>query len=102
MGGDGTLIMTIGFGFSAANFLTGGVFLVATSFDSSGSQKKDNSNSDFRCTDKVETFDGEAISFDSSASGIQKKDRSGMGFVHGVTGDEMIFVGDENQSDLTC
>ncbi len=102
MGGDGTLIMTIGFGFSAANFPTGGVFFVVTSFDSSGSQKKDNLNSDFRCTDKVETFDGEAISFDSSALGIQKKERSETDFVHGVIGDETTFLGGAIQRVTTC
>ncbi len=38
-------------------------------------------------------LDGEATLFDSSALGFQKKDRSVMGFVHGVTGDEMSFIG---------
>ncbi len=55
---------------------------MVTSLTSSGSQKKENSESDFRCIDArdVVTFDGEATSFMSSASGFQKKDRSEMDF----------------------
>ncbi len=87
--------MMIGFGFSAENFLTLGALFVATSFVSSGSQKKENSDSSFRSGDvgEVVTFDGDAISFVSSASGFQKKDRSVMDFVCRDTGDEMNFVG---------
>ncbi len=61
-----------------------------------GSQKKEYSDgSDFGCGDvrDVVTFDGEAISFDSSASEFQKKDRSERSFVRGVTGDKMSFIG---------
>ncbi len=92
----------IGFGISAVNFSTRGSFFVVTSLVFSGSQKKDNSG--FRCrdADEIETFNGEAISFLSSASGIQKKDRSETDFVHGVTGAETTFVGDANQINLTC
>ncbi len=94
----------IGCSFSAGIFATLGVLFVAASVASSGSQKKDNSDFGFGCgdADEVETFDGEAFSFMSSVSGILMKDRSEMGFVRGVTGDETIFVGDENQSDFTC
>ncbi len=94
MGGEGTLHATIGIGTGAVNFATSGTFFVAISLASSGSQRKESSESDFRCGDavEVETFDGEAISFDSSASGIQKKERSKTDFVRGVTGDEMSFI----------
>ncbi len=75
------------------------MFIVA-----SGSQKKEYSDSSFRCDDArdVVTFDEEAISFVFSTSGFQKKDRSETGFVHGDTGDEMSFVGGVIQRDLTC
>ncbi len=103
IGGIGTLIMMIGFGFSVVNFSTGALF-VATSLVSLGSQKKDNSDSGFRCrdADEVETFDGEAFSFESSASGFQKKESSEMGFVRGVTGEETTFLGGAIQSFTTC
>ncbi len=83
----------IGFVFSVVNFSMSGELFESISLVSLDSQKKDNSNSDFRCrdADEVVTFDGEAISFNSSASGIQKKDRS-----------ETDFVGDANQRNLTC
>ncbi len=79
-------------------------FLVATSFVSSGIQKKVSSGSVFESgeVDDVVTFIGEAMSYVSSVSGFQKKERSVMGFVCGITGDETIFVGDENHSDFTC
>ncbi len=99
--GEGTLHMMIGFGFSVVNFAISGAFFVAISFTSLDSQKKVNSEIDFGCRDAV-ILDGEVTLFMSSASGFQKKDRSVMGFRHGVTGNEMIFVEDENQSDLTC
>ncbi len=100
----GTLQMMIGFGFSEVNFSTGGVFFMANSFISSGSQKKDTSDSGFRGrdADEVETFDGEAFSFVSSASGFQKNDRSEMSFVCGDTGDETSFLGGPIQRDMTC
>ncbi len=49
MGGEGTLIMMIGSGFSVVNFATGGSFSVVTSFDSSasGSQKNESSETCF-------------------------------------------------------
>ncbi len=75
-----------------------------TSFDSSGSQKKENSEEGFGCGDTgdVVNFDRDATSFFSSASGLQKKDRSEMSFIRGDTGEVMIFVGEAIQSDLTC
>ncbi len=93
----------IGVGFNAANFSTDALF-VATSFVSSDSQKKEYSDSDFRFVDvgEVETFDGEAFSFVFSASGFQKKERSVMGFMHGVTGEEMSFLGGPIESLTTC
>ncbi len=93
MGAVGTLQMMIGFRVSVENFVTGGSFFVVTSLVSSGSQKKDNSNSYFRCrdADEVETFDSEAISFLSSASGIQKKESLETDFIRGVTGDETKY-----------
>ncbi len=51
MGTIGTLHVMIGFGISAENFLTGGALFVATSFDSSGSQKKENLEDGFGCRD---------------------------------------------------
>ncbi len=104
MGGEGILYVTIGIGMGAVNFVTSGALFVATSLASSDSQKKDNSNSGFRCrdADEVETFDGEAFSFIFSASGFQKDDRSEMSFVRGDTGDEMSFVGGAIRSMTTC
>ncbi len=77
------------------NFATEGSFFIATSFVSSGSQKKVYSEVDFGCRDDGDevTFVREAISFDSSASEFQKKESSEMSFIHGVTGDETSFVG---------
>ncbi len=83
--------MMNGIGMGAENFSTGGVLFVATSFVSSGSQKKEYSEVDFGCIDAV-TFIGEVTLFFSSASRFQKKERSEMDFVHGDTGDEMSFV----------
>ncbi len=104
MGGDATLNVTIGFGTGAENFLNSGAFFIAISFISSGTQKKENSESDFGRRDDRDgvTFDGEAISFMSSASGFQKKDRSEMDFIHGITGDEMTFMGGAIRSITTC
>ncbi len=104
MGGDGTLNVTIGIGMGAVNFAIGGSFFVASSFISSGDQKKEYSGSVFgsRDVDDVEILDGEATLFISSASGFQKKDRSETDFVSGVTGDEMNFVGGAIQRDLPC
>ncbi len=64
-------------------------------FCSSGSQKKVNSDSAFGSGDVIEAviLDREVILYVFSASGFQKKERSETGFVHGVTGDEMSFVG---------
>ncbi len=47
-------------------------------------------------------FIGEVTWFMFSALGFQKKDRSVMGFVCGVTGDVEIFVGEVIRRDLTC
>ncbi len=79
--------MIIGFGISAVNFATSGAFFVATSFDSSGSQKKENSESGFGCRDAIDAviFDRDATSLVSSASGFQKKERSETGFRRRVT-----------------
>ncbi len=92
-GGEGTLYVMIGFGFSVVNFAISGAFFVVVSFASSGSQKKENSDFGFRCdANEVETFDGEAFSFESSASGFQKNESSEMSFVCGDTGEETIFL----------
>ncbi len=74
------------FGTGAENFAISGAFFVVTSCASSDFQKKVSSESDFRCGDEV-------ISFVLSASGSQKKERSVMSFIHGVTGDETSFIG---------
>ncbi len=65
-------------------------------FCSSGSQKKEYLEDGFECEDVVDVvfLDREAISFFSSALGFQKKERSVMGFICGVTGDAMIFAGE--------
>ncbi len=84
------------------NVATCSSFFVATSSAFSDSQKKDNSVFICRDAGKVETFIGEAFSFMFSASGFQKKDSSVMGFVHGVTGDEMTLLGGPIQSFTTC
>ncbi len=71
----------------------------------SGVQKKESSETRFGGTGnvgEVGTLEGEATLFMSSASGIQKKDRSEMSFVYGVTGDEMGFVGEVIRRDTTC
>ncbi len=104
IGDVGTSHVMIEMGFSVVNFSISGMFFVATSFASSDSQKKDNPDSGFRCrdADEVETFDGEAFSFESSASGFQKKENSVMCFVHGVTGEETTFLGGAIQSFFTC
>ncbi len=81
--------MTIGIGTGAMNFVTSGTFFVASSFASSGVQKKESSETRFRIGDVGD----EVISFVSSASGSQKKERSEMGFVQGDTGDETSFLG---------
>ncbi len=76
---------------------------MVTSLASSGSQKKENSDFGFRCdANEVETFDGEAFSFESSASGFQKKESSETSFVCGNTGEEMTFLGGAIQSFMTC
>ncbi len=83
IGGEGTVHVMIGIGTGAENFATGGSFFVATSSDSSGVQKKVYSETRFGIgdVDDVETFEGEATSFVSLASGSQKKDRSEMDFM---------------------
>ncbi len=83
IGGDGTLNVTIGIGMGAVNFAISGAFFVVISSVSLDSQKKVSSESDFRFrdADEVETFEGDAFSFDSSASGFQKKERSETDFV---------------------
>ncbi len=101
--GVGTSHVMIGMGTGAVNFSTSGALFVATSFISSGSQKKENSDFGFRCdANEVETFDGEAFSLESSASGFQKNKRLETAFVHGDTGDEMTFLGGAIQSLTTC
>ncbi len=104
MGGEETLHEMIVFGIGVVNLVTLGALFVMTSFASSGSQKKEYSVSSFRCGDDedAETFNREVISFVSSASGSQKKVRSEMGFVQGVTGEEMTFLGGAIQRDTTC
>ncbi len=93
IGTVGTLQVMIGIGMGAANFAISGAFFIATSSASLDSQKKVNSDFGFGCdTDEVETFDGEAFSFDSSASGFQKNESSETSFVHGDTGEETIFL----------
>ncbi len=83
MGGNATLNVMIGFRMGAENFSTGGVFFVATSFAFSGSQKKVYLDSSFgsRNVVDVEIIDGDATSFVFLALGIQKKERSEMGFI---------------------
>ncbi len=83
MGGEGTLHVTIGIGTGAENFTISGAFFVVISLASSDSQKKVSSDSVFGSGDvsEEETFIGEAFSFMFSASGIQKKDKSEMGFI---------------------
>ncbi len=71
---------------------------MATSSASSGVQKKVSSESDFGCGDVKD----EVISFVSSASESQKKEISETGFVHGVTGEEMTFMGGAIQRVTTC
>ncbi len=83
--------MMIGFGISAENFLISGTFFIATSFASSGSQKKEYSEVDFGCVDAV-TFIGEVTSFFSSTSGLQKKDRSETSFIRRGTGNVETFI----------
>ncbi len=103
-----TLHEMIGIGTGAANFAISGAFFVATSsassFISSGCQKKVYSETRFGIGDvgDVGTLEGEGTLFMSSVSGIQKKDRSVMGFMRGVTGDEMTFLGGAIQNFTTC
>ncbi len=94
----------IGIGTGAESFAISAAFFVVTSLVSLDSQKKDNSDSEFGSgdADDAVTFFGEAISFVFSVSGFQKNERSEMGFVHGVTGDETIFLGGPIQSLTTC
>ncbi len=77
------LHVMIGIGTGAENFSTEDALFVATSLASSDSQKKVNSDSEFRYVDvsEEETFIGDVISFMSSALGIQKKESSEMSFV---------------------
>ncbi len=86
------------------SFATGGSFFVASSFISSGDQKKEYSGSVFGSgdVDDVEILDGEATLFMSSTSEFQKKDRSETDFMRGVTGEEMTFMGGAIQRDITC
>ncbi len=95
IGDEGTVYVMIGIGMGAANFAISGAFFVVISSVFLGSQKKVNSESDFGCGDEV-------ISFISSASGFQKKDRSETDFVRGITGEEMTFLGGPIQSFTTC
>ncbi len=96
---EGTVHVMIGIGMGAENFATGGSFFAATSLVSLDSQKKENSeDSDFGCRD----IRDEVISFTSSASGSQKKERSETSFVHGVAGDETIFLGGAIQRVTIC
>ncbi len=68
--------MMIGIGTGAVNIATSGALFIATSFVSSGSQKKENSDSDFGSDDVGEAV----ISFVSSASESHKKERPDSGF----------------------
>ncbi len=79
----------------AVNFAISGAFFVVTSLVSLNSQKKDNSESEFRCrdADEVVTFDGEAFSFVFSISEFQKNESSETDFVRGDTGEETSFLG---------
>ncbi len=72
-------------------------------FCSLGTQKKESSETRFGIgdVDDVGTLEGEATLFVSSTSGFQKKVRSVMDFVCGVTGEEMSFVGGVIQRDFT-
>ncbi len=62
------------------------------------------SDSVFRSGDvsEEETFIDDVFSYVSSALGFQKKERSVMGFVRQVAGDEMTFLGGAIQSEMTC
>ncbi len=119
MGADGILHVMIGFGTSAGIFATSGAFFVATSLDSSDSQKKEYSEVGFGCRDTgdVVIFDGEATSFISSSSGFQKKTdrkrlsffpqllnskkkRSETGFECRDTGDVENFIGESKATSL--
>ncbi len=85
MEGEGTLHVMIGIRMGAVNFATSGALFVATSFASLGVQEKEYSEDGVECRDviDVEILEGEATLFMSSVSGIQNKERSEMGFVHG-------------------
>ncbi len=104
IGGVGTLIVMIGFGFGVENVVTSGTLFVAFSFISLGCQKKESSGSIFRGRDFSDAviFVEEVTSYVFSDSGSQKKERSEMSFVHGFTGDEMNFLGGAIQSETTC
>ncbi len=95
IGTVGSLHMTIGFGTGAENFTNSGAFFDSISFVSLDSQKKDNLDDWFGNGDEV-------ISFISSASGSQRKERSEMSFVQGITGDETSFMGGAICRDTTC
>ncbi len=102
MGGDAIPVLVIFSNVKEQQITSFGT--LSASFCSSGTQKKEYSETSFGCRDVGDALilDGKATSFMFSASGFQKKERSEMGFVHGDTGDEMNFVGDAIQSDLTC
>ncbi len=95
---------TICFGTSEVNFAICGSFFMATSSASSGVQKKESSGSGFGCRDvgDVLILVREANSFMFSTSESQKKERSEMDFVHGITGDETTFLGGAIKRVTTC
>ncbi len=101
-GGEGTLNVTIGIGTGA--FSISGTFFVVTSLVSSEVQKKESSETRFGIgdVDDVGALEGVATSFVFSALGIQKKNRSMMGFMHGVTSEEMSFMGGAIRRVTTC
>ncbi len=102
-GAVGTLQETIGFGMGTENFATSGALFVATSFTSSGTQKKENSETRFRIGDVDDVGALErGASYVFSASGFQKNERSETAFVSGDTGDEITFLGGLIQSFTTC
>ncbi len=82
-GAEGTLHVMNGIRTGAGIFATSGALFVATSLESLGSQKNENSESGFGCggTRDVVIFDGEATLFISSASGFQKKENSDVTFI---------------------
>ncbi len=93
--------MAIGFGISEVNSAMADAHSMMSLFASSRVQKKENLDSfsflvsfSFSISFVFSLRHSEAFSFVFSSSGFQKKDNSEMDFVHGVTGDEMSFMGE--------